>query len=559
MLVNLHIRNMALIDELDLDFSTGLNIVTGETGAGKSIIIGAILTGLGGKAHKDMIRTGAEYGQVDLLFQLGDAEKEFMKQMDLPTDGDGQVVISRKLYPTRSVNKINGETVTVSVLREVSQHLIDIHSQHENQSLLNKKHHLELIDQYGGRELQQQKDVVKACYEAYLESRQALQQEISAEERIRTMDFLRFEIGEIEQAKLIVGEEEELEQLHRKMSYARQIMEHLSEAHQLTGYQNIYSAGESIGKAVTKIQNAAEYDEECNGLVTQIETIDSLLNDFNRELADYMNSLTFDQEEYQRVEKRLDFIRTLELKYGKTIQDVLDYLQNSQEKLEALETYESQQEERNRQFEQKAQELDAACSVLTEKRKQVANTLTTVIQDALLDLNFQHVQFDVKFEVCDEFHKDGKDEVSFIISTNKGEPMKPLWEVASGGELSRIMLAIKSVLADTDMIDTLIFDEIDVGISGITAQRVAKRMTRIAKVHQVICITHLPQIAAMADAHYSIEKQYLEDKTVTTVQRLSEEQSIQELARLLGGDLQSQSVFESAKEMKELARNEKSN
>lgn len=560
MLLNLHVKNLALIDEIEVDFMDHLNILTGETGAGKSIIIGSINAALGGKLSKDMVRDQEQEALIELLFEIEDERTlALIKNLDIPQPEDGQVLLSRKLINGRSVCKVNGENVTIHKIRELSGYLIDIHGQHEHQSLLDQSQHLLILDRFAKDELKEDKQALAIAYEEYKQVLHKLaKDQMDEERRIRELDFLQFELNEISGAKLIKGEDEQLALQYKKMSNAKTIHEIFTHVYQMTGYDN-NGAGDLIGRSLKQIIKAAELSEDSQSLKDQLFTIDSLLNDFNREMADYMQDLTFDEESFHEIEERLNLINGLKVKYGNSIEKIQEYEQELQKKQERLLDYGAYMEKLLREKAEHRERILKICSSMTKIRKKAAKALTARIQEALIELNFLDVSFDMEFKEMADFHANGLDEACFVISTNPGQKLRPLHEVASGGELSRIMLAIKSVLADEDAIETLIFDEIDVGISGRTAQKVSERMAVIAKQHQVICITHLAQIAAMADTHYKIEKFVKDDKTVTTIIPMSEEDSILELARITGGVQITEQVLKSAREMKELAKGTKLN
>ena len=556
MLLHLHVKNLALIDEAEVDFTEGLNILTGETGAGKSILIGSINLALGQKASKSMIREHAEYAFVELVFEAGERTAEKLKQMDIFPD-DGQVIISRKLTGNRSICKINGETCTVSMVKQAAFYLLDIHGQHEHQSLLYPEKQMEILDAYGKEEIQEKREQVQKDYETYKALRKELEQyEIDEEQKKRQMDFLAFEISEIEDAKLKVGEDEELEAQYRKMINAKRITESLSEVYELTGYEREGSS-EQIGRAVRQLSQVSELDDDLKGIYETLNDIDALLSDFNRELSSYLSGFQFSQEEFLETEERLNLLNHLKSKYGASIEAVLEYKQEKEEEYEALEHFEQNQAELKRKIEEQETVLQKQCECLTKSRKKWAKSLEKEIIEGLQELNFLDVAFEIVFEEKAEFSSNGKDSICFFISTNPGEPKRELQKVVSGGELSRIMLAIKTILADIDEKETLIFDEIDTGISGKTAWKVSEKMAVIAKSHQVLCITHLPQIAAQADSHFLIEKSVKELETQTKIWRLDEEKSVEELARMLGGESITETVLSNAREMKEMAQQQK--
>ena len=558
MLQNIHVKNMALIDEADVDFGGHLNILTGETGAGKSIIIGSISTALGGKVSRDVIRKDAEYALVELNFKVNSPQiLAELEKMEIPVDGD-EVVISRRITGSRSVARINGELVSLPVLRQAAALLIDIHGQHEHQSLLHKDKHLAILDQFSREEMASVKDALKDSYSEYMILKKEMDGAITDEgKRLSEISFLQYQIEEIENANLQDGEEEQLDKAFRKMSHARQMMESVAAAHGMTGYEGASSAGDLVGRALRELSSVEKYDEAIGGLISMLTDIDGLLNDFNRELADYESGLTFDESVYHETEDRLNLIQRLKTKYGSSIAEILAHQAECQEELEKLDDYENYLSGLRMKLDQAEKELKDLSDKLTTIRRANAAVLQERIKAALIDLNFLDVRFEIHCEPLGHYTENGQDSIEFMISTNPGETVKPLGKVASGGELSRIMLAVKSVLADADAIETLIFDEIDTGISGRTAQKVSEKMAVIAKKHQVICITHLPQIAAMADDHYVIEKSAMEQRTITEIYHLSDDASVGEIARLLGGVEITDAVMQNAREMKNLAQSKK--
>lgn len=552
MLVSLHVKNLALLEEAEVEFGNGLNILSGETGAGKSIIIGSINLALGEKVPKEMLREQAEYALVELVFQVENEEQvRQLEKMDIYPE-NGEIIMSRKITSSRSVGKINSETVSASCMRNVASLLIDIHGQHEHQSLIHKKKHLEILDEFAGDKLNKKKEVLRECYQEYhkalLEQQKALEE---GEGRERELSFLEYEIKEIKEANLIPGEDEELEVAYRKMANNRKIMEAAGNAYEMTGGSS--SATEQIGRALHELQMASEYDPQVGELNRQLEEIDNLLNDFNRELSSYMSDGEFDEEAFYETEKRLDVVNHLKDKFGGSIEAVLQAKDEKETRFGRLQDYEEYLAQLEKHLVETEEELSAISKEVSQIRRKAAGKLTKQVKEALVDLNFLDVDFVMEFADTGKYTANGKDEAEFLISTNPGEPLKPLGKVASGGELSRIMLAIKTVLAESDRIETLIFDEIDAGISGRTAQMVAEKMNVIGRSHQVICITHLPQIAAMADNHFLISKQVVNNGTFSNITLLEGEESVTELARMLGGVKITDTVLESAREMKELA------
>ena len=557
MLFNLHVKNLAIIDEVEVDFSDGFNVLTGETGAGKSIIIGSVNLALGGKASKDIIRTGADSALVELSFTIDHpAQKEALEALGIPMEED-QILISRKLMPKRSICRINGETVGRDMLQRVADTLIDIHGQNEQQSLLHIAKHMEILDRYAEDAIG---DRLERYAEIYTEYRR-LQLELSEkqmpeEERLREISFLQYELEEIENAAIREGEEEELEEEYQRLSHASAIAECLGRVYNLTSSGDM-PASEQVGEGLQSLLKVAEFDSRIQDFVEQLSELDSLLTDFNRDIVAFMDDFTQDPETLLETERRLDQIRSIKMKYGATVEQVMEYAEKQRMKLEQYQEYEQYRADLEKQLQKREGELQALAAELTKIRQMSAEKLAKEITEALIDLNFLQVQFAIEVRPADAYTARGMDEIEFMISTNPGEPLRSIGSAASGGELSRIMLAVKAVLAEHDEISTLIFDEIDVGISGRTAQKVAEKMAFIGKNHQVICISHLAQIAAMADTHYLIEKKNEQDRTATEIFRLKEQDSVDELARILGGAKITDAIRKSAEEMKELALMEK--
>lgn len=552
MLSELHVKNLALIEKADVEFGQGFNVLTGETGAGKSIIIGSVTIALGGKTPKDIIRKGADYAYIELIFTVSDPGKvRLLKVFDVYPDGDGTVIISKKIMPSRSLSKINDETVTAGKLREITGLLIDIHGQHEHQSLLYKSKHLEILDRYQEKKSHELKENIADTYREYVGLKDRLSTfQLDEEARLREMDFIRYEIEEIENAGLKEGEKEELTSRYRLFLNAKKISESLSTA---------YSAVDTdfISRALKAVETVASYDDRLSVIRDQLFDADSILSDISREITSYMDDMSFDEDEYRQMEERLDVLHNLEAKYGGSLSQIFINLEEKQKRLEELEDYDGARIRTAEELQKVTDRLELLSVQLSEMRKHTAKELTEKIREGLKDLNFIDVEFSMEFSRLGHYTANGFDEAEFLISTNPGESLKPLGMVASGGELSRIMLAIKTVLADTDDIPTLIFDEIDTGISGRTAQKVSEKLAYIAGNHQVICITHLPQIAAMADCHYEIAKAVEEGRTATSIHPLSGEEVVEELARLLGGAEITEAVRANAREMKRLAKEDR--
>lgn len=559
MLLNVHIKNIALIDDANVNFTDNLNILTGETGAGKSIIMGALRIGMGDKLPKDIVREAGKEGFCQLLFLVDDeAVLEQIRQLGVEPTEDGEILITRRIVNSRTINTINDMAVTAARLREVSALLIDMHTQHQQQTLLKKNEHMKLLDKFGRAAIEPMKREVAQRHADYTELVDQMDKlSMDEAERSRRAEFLKYQIAEIESANVKAGEDEDIEHQYNKMVNSRDIVAAASEVYSVTGYENQSSAGNEIGRVLVNLKGIKELDDEIDGLYSQLENIDALLNDFNVELSNYMQSMNFDDSEFREVESRLDVINDIKGKYGSTVDEVNRYLEESKAEYEKLSEYDEYIAELSGKINKAKKLMIDAADKLSAERKKQAKLMCKEIKTALSDLSFMQVDFDMVFDRLSECTANGIDDCYFVISTNVGEKLRPLYDVASGGELSRIMLAVKSCMAAEDNIGTLVFDEIDVGISGRAAQAVAEKMALISKKHQVISITHLPQIAAMADSHYLIEKSADEGKTVTKIVRLSEAESITEIARLLGGASITDAVMSNALEMKQMAEKTK--
>ena len=552
MLQNLYVKNLALIDETEVEFGEGLNILTGETGAGKSLLLGSVHLALGGKYSPDMLRNGTKSGLVELTFKIEDEQIEkHLEEMNLYPE-DGFLTLSRRLMEGRSNSKINGETVNTGILKDVASMLIDIHGQRDNQTLLHKKNHLTLLDLYGKEKIVPLKKKMAEMYRRWNELKKRTESLTMDEEtRRRELSLAEFEAQEIEEAGLVVGEDEELEELYRKVTEA------VAETYHYTGEAASGNASDLISRGIRSLQEAADFDEEGSRLYEQLTQLDGLLNDFNRELSEYAKSFEFSEEEFRETEDRLNLLNHLKAKYGRSVEAVLAYCDEKKQRLQELADYDTFMQN----LEQEQQDAFNAMKKMAEKLSQVrqrsAKKFAEEICGQMKELNFLDSRFEIRISEAEKYSSNGKDEAEFYLSVNPGEPLKPLGSVASGGEISRVMLAVKTVLADEEDTPTLIFDEIDTGISGITAGKVGDRLRLIGKSRQVICITHLPQIAATADHHFLIRKKAEGTSVRTDVEMLDEAASVEELARLLGGANVTERVMESAKELKELAKCER--
>ena len=553
MLVSLHVKNLALIQETEVFFGPGLNILTGETGAGKSIILGSVNLALGAKADKDMIRTGEEYALIELVFQVGKKEVlEKIAALDIPVE-DGVIILQRRIMPGRSVCKVNGENVNTRLVRELAGMLIDIHGQHDSQILLKPRKHLEILDEFSGEEISDLKRQIRECYQKYLKLQQELKENVlDGQARNRELSLARFELEEISAAALKTGEDEQLEKDYRRMVNGKKIAESLAHVYALTGYENGAGAGELAGRALKELASVTAYDETLEEFFRQLQDIEALLNDFNRGISDYREDMEFDEEFFVETEERLNQINRLKDKYGSSIKEILAYAKKREQELMRLENQEDYLKKLRQELDAQKQKLENLCRQASAIRKSQAVIFSGKLEKALADLNFLHVDFEVRIKEK-EMGADGMDDVEFFISTNPGSPRKPLANVASGGELSRIMLALKTVTAGSEDMDVFIFDEIDAGISGRTAWKVSEKLSFLGKDHQIICITHLPQIAAMADNHFVIEKSAEEDSTITRIHEVKDKEVLEELARLLGAETITDAVLANAKELKDLA------
>ncbi len=552
MLENLHVKDLALIQESDIDFGPSFNIMTGETGAGKSVIIGSIGLALGDRANESVIRDGAEYALIELTFRIGENEKKKIAKLDLPSEDEDMVLIQRRIYPGRTVCKVNGETVTSRQLKQLSQILIDIYGQREHQTLLETGSQKKVLDGYAGEKLHVITEQISGTYHDYMEILKQLSDDGNdADTRKKQAELARFEVQEIEQAELRDGEDGTLEADYRRMSNAQRISEALGKAYECCNTGNEEGAGTAVSEAIRELKSVSSLDESIPDIEKQLSDVDSLLCDLCRQISSHIEKLTYEPDEFAFTEERLNLINRLKDKYGRTIPDVIVYMEKQSELIKKIDNYD--QYRAKLEAEKKASEgkLMKLCRQASEIRSAAAKELSDKMEKAMADLNFLSSFFEIRV-VPDESKAaaDGYDTVEYLISTNPGERLKPLTDTASGGELSRIMLALKTVLAEKDDIGTLIFDEIDSGISGKTAWMAAGKMAGLAAGHQIICITHLPQIAAMEDTHFLIEKSVRNGHTVTEIRKLAEKESTAELARMLGGDSVTDSALQNAREMR---------
>jgi len=549
MLTQIQIKNFALIDDLSIRLGNGFNVLTGETGAGKSIIIDAITTILGERASTDLIRTGANRALVEAAFDLSDNPKAREKAIELGFDvDDGLLLISRELASGgKSQSRINGRLSTLSMLKEITSGLIDVHGQHEHQTLLAVESHLDILDQWCGKEILE----LRAKVEELFSVLQGLKSELERlrkdeRERARMLDLYEFQRSEIEAAKLTPGEDEELAAERIRLANAEKLHELASEVYtSISGSGMESGATDMLSAALSQLQAMAALDDSISQVLQDLETALYAAEQAQAVVRDYRDEIEFNPDRLAEVEERLDLIRTLKRKYGDSIEEIIAYSQKVAAKIDGLAHSEERSAELNESIKQAEDELMGVARKLSDKRKAGALKFAKAVESELADLAMAGTRFDVSFAETAPGSR-GIDQVEFVISPNPGEPLKPLAKIASGGEISRVMLALKTVMAGADRVPTLIFDEVDTGIGGLTAQILGQKLSAVAKTAQVICVTHLPQIASRADNHLSVEKILEGERTAIRVHEVEGESRVQEIARMLGG---AEAAEEHAREM----------
>ena len=547
MLLELNVKDIALVRKASVAFGEGVNILTGETGTGKSVIIDSAMLALGAKAHAGMIREGAEYAYAELIFELDEKRKSKLAELGINADENGMLIVSRKLMPGKSISRINDETVTLATLKKAAALLLDVYGQNEYYDLNDKHKHLEILDEYAGADISVLLDEVAKAYHAYREASKIYAGfDLDEKERARRIDLLSFELNEIDEAELKEDEESELAQRVKKLNNARSILESVSAARAILEDCD-------TGRAVSELEHAMRYDDKLKAIYDELMDTQAVMGSCIADLAAYSDDLEVDEAAIDEAETRLDTIRRLELKYGQTVTDILSYREKLESELAVMQEYDIKKEAASSDKARCEKALNKACAVLSEKRKYYALKLCNAIETELKDLGFEDPKLSMEFKDVKPY-AEGSDDVCFMSALNPGEKLKCLQDVASGGELSRVMLAIKTVLAATDDMPTLIFDEIDTGISGRTAQKVAEKLDVIGMKHQVICVSHLPQIAAMADTHFVISKTNRDGRNITDISKLDEQGAISELARLLGGSEITKAVSDNAAELLKLAK-----
>ncbi len=569
MLLALKIKNFALIDDLDITFHKGFNILTGETGAGKSIIIDAVNMAIGERADRNFIRSGTDKCMVQAIFLIDNIKQinTMLEQFGIDIDSDNILIITREIRSNgRSICRMNGIVVTQTIVKSITQHLIDVHGQHEHQSLLNPGLHIDMLDSYGGKEILDLVDTVSNKYNQL----RVLEKKLSSicfdeVEQERRMDLLKFQTNEIEAANLQPGEDEKLITLKNVLANREKIYQTLASAYELLNGENMdLSVLGILGNVIHTIQKITTFDEKFLGFSEILEEVQYKLEDVTTNIRNYRDQIDFEPKTLENIEMRLNLINMLKRKYGESIHKILKYKQELEAEIQEFKNNEEKVEKIKKEIDFKYNELKKSSIKLSKLRRNVAINFEKKLTEILLTLNMDKVKFKVSFNneinnlINTKFSPKGIDKIEFIISTNLGEPLKPLSKIASGGEMSRIMLAFKTILADVDNIPTLIFDEIDIGISGRTAQTIGERLYDISNNHQIICVTHLPQIASMADHHYLIEKVEKEKNMKTSVVKLNEKNRIEELGRLLDGEL-TDITIKHAEEMIKQARLRKIN
>ena len=539
MINHISIKNFAIIENTEVDFEDGLNIITGETGAGKSIVIEAVSLALGSRADTSSVRTGADKAVVQLAGDL---------------DGE-EIVITREVSASgKNLCRLNGEIVTLTRLNEVCRRLADIHGQYDNQSLLNPEYHMVLVDSYHKDKTGPAREEVSQKYNSFAQCRSELASLLALEkENARRKDFYRFELDEIDSANLKPGEDNELEERISLLQNSEKIFESIEKSYALLTEASP-SLIDGSGACHRAIEEIASYSRELESISAEFGDIYYRLQDLSRSLGEMRENISFSPAELDSLISRLNQIDNLKKKYGSSIDEIITYRDDIVSKLEKIDNFDDEKHRLEKQLIASKNELLAACSILTALRKEIAAELETKILAELSDLNFKDARMEITVKPLSAPTEEGMDKVEILISANRGEPLKPLYKIASGGEMSRIMLAFKNIISSSDMIPTLIFDEIDNGISGITASIVAKKLGEISRQHQIICITHLPQIAAAGDRNYRIYKETDGEKTFTRVEKLSDEEKVSEVARLLGGTTITDTTLKSAKELIESSR-----
>lgn len=555
MLTNLFIKNIAVIDKLNIDLHNGMSVLTGETGAGKSIIIDSINLILGARSNKSLVRYGEEKARVQAVFDINDELVKTLENEGIDCD-DMQVVIMREITSDgRSICRINGVVVPASTLKEMSDKLINIHGQHDNQALLTPSKHIEFLDSYI-RNDELKEEYKKQFYKAKETQNTIKTLSTDENERLQKIDLLKYQISEIEKIKPVENEDSELTEQRDIIANAEKITRGIDSAYTnlYDGNNDVQSAYDGISNAVNSLDSITSFDERILQISNRINDVMYIIEDCSRDLRDVLSGIEYDENTLNDIEDRLNNITRLKRKYGETIKDVLKFYENAQKELESIQTSDEQLEILQKQLSEEKAELMNIGKKLSTSRHDAGKRLEKLIEKSLLELDMPHSKFSVQITKGEKFLEDGIDVVEFMISTNIGEPLKPLVKIASGGELSRVMLAVKSILADSDNVDTLIFDEIDTGVSGSAAQKIAVKLMEIGRKKQVICISHLAQIASMADHQYLIEKNNDGNRVATSLNEVLGVDREHEIARIIDGNNITDTALIHAREMLENAK-----
>lgn len=561
MILALSIKNIALIEEAEIKFEDGLNILTGETGAGKSIIIDSMMLLLGGRANKDIIRNGTQKATVEGIFLINshrDLIHNILDEAGIEYEEDDTLIISRDITENgRNYCRVNGRIVPLSFLNKLGTYLVDILGQHEHQFLLDNSKHMSILDNFQDKDFFRIKNMIEDLLEKYNSLNNKLKEfNLDDKEKISRIDLLKYQINEIESANIMPGEEDDLIEKRNILMNSEKLFNYMNESYSLLykGIGDNASIIDTLSTVLKNLDTSFRIDKKLEKLKDMVESVLYTLEDCSLQIRDYVENIDFNADNLNEIEKRLDLLNNLKRKYGRTIEEIIKYKEEKNDELLKLLNAEKEINKINEEKEKIMAKIKKLSDELHLKRRNVADFLEKKISTVLSELNMPNTIFKVDIRKKDVPNENGMDDVEFLISTNIGEPLKPLEKIASGGELSRIMLALKTILADFDGISTLIFDEVDTGISGKAAQAVAEKIALISRNHQVICVTHLPQITSMADAHYKITKEVNKDKTYIKIEKLNYEGKIKELSRIISGSIMTDTTYNHSKELIDLAQ-----
>lgn len=561
MLLELNIRNLAVIEHVHLQCAAGFHVLTGETGAGKSIIIDALSLVIGGRGSVDLVRHGCDKAEVEAVFQMSNDHPiwQSLDSLGIAYDADDHLIIRREVTAQgKSSARINGQLVNLTMLREIGEWLVNIHGQHEHQSLLKTEFHLQWLDAFAADTIEPLKKQYTSSYETYKQTMEQLEhlQQIS-KQSLQMVDLYRYQIEELEAAQLKIGEDESLSAERQKLSNAEKLFQASSESYELI-YSDSKGGLDAIGRAMSELESITPFDASTlQPLLEQIQSAYYQLEDAAQQLRTYRDQIEFNPQRLDDIEARLNLISSLRRKYGENIADMLNYLAEIRQELDAIENKDEHMSRLEAALVEQREQVQADADKLTRQRKKTARALAERIEEELQHLHMEKTRFEVSIEPLSQFQADGIDRVEFMISANPGEPLKSLSKIASGGELSRMMLALKMIFANVDRIPVLVFDEVDTGVSGRAAQAIAEKLSMLANECQVFSITHLPQVACMADEHYAIQKKVADERTFTHVDHLHDEGRIAELARMLGGVEVTETTQHHAQEMLDMAKQKK--